>query len=296
MAKDLKIHFFTIVLNGMPFIEKHIERFSKISPAWHWHIIEGVADLKNDTSWSIANGGEIDSSFHKDGLSIDGTSEYINSLKEKYPTQISIYRKLKGEFWNGKKEMVNAPLPFIIEESLLWQIDVDEFWSTTQMNNAYQLFINNPNKFSAFYWCEYFVGRDIVISTRGGYANNPAFEWERTWRFLPHFRWASHEPPTLVEKTFSGEIKVVRNRGIFSHQETEANGLVFRHLAYVDENQLRFKEKYYGYKDAISDWGRLQANKAFPTKLSSYFNWVNDDTLADKTSNLGIMSMHDFFD
>lgn len=46
MQKDLKIHFFTIVLNGMPFIEKHIETFSKISPDWHWHIIEGVAALK----------------------------------------------------------------------------------------------------------------------------------------------------------------------------------------------------------------------------------------------------------
>ena len=65
MRKELKIHFFTIVLNGMPFIEKHLETLKKIAPQWHWHIIEGVAELKNDTAWSVPNGGRIDNSFHR---------------------------------------------------------------------------------------------------------------------------------------------------------------------------------------------------------------------------------------
>lgn len=103
------------------------------------------------------------------------------------------------------------------------------------------------------------------------------------------------KPWAHVEKIFSGEIKAVRNRGIFSHQETEANGLVFKHFAYVDESQLSFKEKYYGYRDAITDWDRLQANKTFPTKLSNYFKWVTDDTMVDKASNLGIKPRIDFF-
>ena len=110
MPKDLKIQFFTIVLNGMPFIEEHIETFKKITPQWHWHIIEGVAELKNDTAWSVANGGRIEESFHKYGLSNDGTTEYLDLLKEQYPDRITIYRKPKGDFWNGKIEMVNAPL------------------------------------------------------------------------------------------------------------------------------------------------------------------------------------------
>lgn len=176
MQKELKIHFFTIVLNGMPFIDKHIETFKKIAPEWHWHIIEGVAELKNDTAWSIGNGGRIESSFHKNGLSNDGTTEYLDSLKQEFPNQISIYRKPPGVFWNGKIEMVNAPLPSISEESLLWEIDVDEFWTATQINTGHQLFSSNPNKFSAFYWCHYFVGKNILISTRNGYANNPSFE------------------------------------------------------------------------------------------------------------------------
>lgn len=288
MQKDLKIHFFTIVLNGMPFIEKHINTFKEIVPQWHWHIIEGVAELKNDTAWSVANGGRVDNLFHKNGLSNDGTSEYLDSLKQQFPNQISIYRKPNGEFWNGKVEMVNAPLSSISAESLLWQIDVDEFWSTTQINNGHQLFINQPKKYSAFYWCNYFVGENIVISTRNGYANNPSFEWERTWRFLPHFKWAAHEPPTLIEKTYSGEIKSVRNRGYFSHEETEKAGLVFQHFAYVFKSQLQFKESYYGYEGAVDDWIRLQNNSIFPAKLSNFFKWVNDETLVDRVDNLGI--------
>lgn len=296
MQKELKIHFFTIVLNGMPFIEKHIENFKKIMPQWHWHIIEGVAELKNDTAWSVANGGRIEGSFHKYGLSNDGTTEYLDSLKQQFPNQISIYRKPKGVFWNGKIEMVNAPLPNIFEECLLWEIDVDEFWSAGQINEAHQLFSNNPKKFAAFYWCNYFVGPDILISTRNGYANNPSSEWERTWRFLPHFRWAAHEPPTLVEKTFSGEIKSVRNRGAFSHEETEKVGLVFQHYAYVFQSQLQFKEVYYGYQGAVADWIRLQDNSIFPAKLSDFFKWVNDGTLIDKANNLDIKPIDGLFD
>lgn len=292
MQKSLKIHFFTIVINGMPFIDKHIEAFKNIEPQWHWHIIEGVADLKNDTAWSIANGGRIENSFHKDGLSNDGTSEYLDSLKKEFPNQISVYRKPRGVFWNGKIEMVNAPLSSINDECLLWQIDVDEFWSSQQINDGHQLFINNPKNFSAFYWCNYFVGQDILISTRYGFANNPLSEWERTWRFLPHFRWAAHEPPLLVEKTYSGQFKAVRDRGQFSHEETEKAGLVFQHYAYVFDAQLKFKEIYYGYNGALTDWMRLQDHSLFPAKLSDFFKWVTDETLVDKADNLGIKPMN----
>ena len=295
MQKNLKIHFFTIVINGMPFIEKHIETFKKIAPQWHWHIIEGVAELKNDTAWSIANGGRIENSLHRDGLSNDGTSEYLDLLKKEFPNEISIYRKPHGVFWNGKIEMVNAPLSCITEECLLWQIDVDEFWSTQQINDGHQLFINNPKNFSAFYWCHYFVGHHILTSTRHGFANNPLFEWERTWRFLPHFRWAAHEPPLLVEKTYSGQFKAVRDRGKFSHEETEKAGLVFQHYAYVFESQLKFKEIYYGYKGALTEWTRLQNNSLFPTKLSNFFKWVTDETLVDKADSLGVKPIHNFF-
>ena len=56
----LPIHFFTIVLNGEPFIRYHLERFNVLNCPWHWHIIEGLAELKHDTAWSLQFGAASD--------------------------------------------------------------------------------------------------------------------------------------------------------------------------------------------------------------------------------------------
>ena len=79
-ALSLPVHLFTIVLNGQPFIRHHIEVFKQLPFKWHWHIIEGVADLKHDTAWSVKLGGRISEQLHRDGLSNDGTAEYIDEL------------------------------------------------------------------------------------------------------------------------------------------------------------------------------------------------------------------------
>lgn len=293
---NLPINFFTIVLNGQPFIEKHLKTFLDLDLAWHWHVIEGVAELRFDTSWSLANGGKIPSDFHRNGLSIDGTTEYLDQIAAEHPSKITIYRKPSGVFWDGKREMVNAPLSSIKNECLLWQIDADEFWTVEQIKIAHNMFENNPKKFAAYYWCYYFVGPDIVITTRNGYANNPSFEWERTWRYLPHFRWAAHEPPLLVEKTYSGTMRAVRDRGVFAHDETEKNGLVFHHYAYVNSRQLNFKESYYGYKNALAKWRQLQQCKLFPVNLRDYFDWVGDNTSVDLASAQGLFPIFPILD
>src|SRR5215510_12247523 len=58
-ADDLPVHFFTIVLNGDPFIRYHLDVFRGLPFRWHWHIVEGVAALVRDTAWSVAAGGRI---------------------------------------------------------------------------------------------------------------------------------------------------------------------------------------------------------------------------------------------
>src|SRR3989337_1736019 len=112
----------------MPFIKYHIKVLKNLPFDWHWHIIEGIADLKYDTSWSLKTGGMITEKLHRNGLSNDGTTEYIDTLKKDFPNNISVYRKDLGNFWDGKVEMVNAPIPYLPDQCLLWQIDVDELW------------------------------------------------------------------------------------------------------------------------------------------------------------------------
>jgi len=280
-VNNLPIHFFTIVLNGKPFIEKHIGTFEKLSLPWHWHIIEGVAALKHDTAWSLANGGRIDDSLHKNGLSNDGTTEYLDELAQRYPAQVTVYRKNSGAFWDGKLEMVQAPLTSVREECLLWQMDVDEIWTSEQIAAARELFLQFPEKSAALYLCQFFVGPSLVTTTVNTYGNFLGSEWLRTWRFRPGDRWLAHEPPRLARQ--QGDVMVdVATINPFMHAETVERGLVFHHYAYATEDQIRFKEVYYGYRGAVDQWRALQKAERYPVKLKEYFSWVGDEAVVDR--------------
>ena len=172
---------------------------------------------------------------------------------------------------------------------MLWQVDADELWTVEQICTARQMFINNPEKTAAFYWCWYFVGENLVISTRNCYAQNPHQEWLRTWRYKPGSVWVAHEPPRLAEPLPNGEWRDLAAVNPFRHDDTEQLGLVFQHFAYVTPEQLRFKEQYYGYTNAVSDWMKLQAQNEFPVLLREYFSWVKDTTQVNKVSSCGIV-------
>lgn len=278
---DLPIHVFTIVLNGEPFIRYHESMLAKLPFRWHWHVVEGVAALRHDTAWSTAAGGHIRDDIHREGRSNDGTSEYLDDLARRFPGQVTIHRKPPGEFWDGKREMVNAPLPHIQEPCLLWQIDADELWTVDQVVEMRRRFMADPGRGAAFYWCWYFVAPGKVISTRHNYAQNPAQEWLRTWRFHPGDTWAAHEPPTLVRPQPDGRAPVdIATMRPFSQDETEAFGAVFQHFAYVTEAQLAFKESYYGYAGATGRWRGLLDSRE-PGFLADHFAWVTDRTMFD---------------
>ena len=286
VSDSLPIHFFTIVLNGEPFIRKHISTFKNLPFNWHWHIIEGVADFKHDTAWSLKNGARITDDMHRKGRSNDGTSEYLDELCLAFPENVTVHRKPEGVFWDGKLEMVNAPLRNIAEECLLWQIDVDEIWTIDQLVKTHSIFVNDPRITAAFYNCRFFVGDDLVITTKNTYGNNSSYEWLRTWRYLPGDKWAAHEPPRLVRIDNLHKVIDVASINPILQDFTESNGLVFDHFAYVLESQLQFKESYYGYSNAVESWTRLQNIKDFPVKLRDYFPWVTDEALVDRLSTI----------
>ncbi len=282
------VHFFTIVLYGQPFIQYHINIFKKLPFTWHWHIVEGASDLTHDTGWSLPNGAKVPHEFHKKGRSIDGTGEYIDQLKKQYPDNITIYRKPSGKLWDGKTEMVSAPLQNIKEECLLWQIDADEYWTADQIERGRELFMLNPQKTAAFYMSYVFVGEKLVLNSFQSYGNTLQHEWMRTWRFKPGDKWVAHEPPMLGRKNEFGDIIDVAQINPFEHIETESNNLVFQHFAYVTDAQLKFKESFYGYKDALKKWKDLNNSKIFPIPLKKYFDWVKDNTLVRTAKSLGI--------
>ncbi len=286
--EEMPVHFFTIVLNGEPFIRYHIDLFKQLPFKWHWHIIEGVAELKNDTAWSVAMGGKVSHEFHRNGLSKDGTTKYLDGLKIEFPDNITIYRKGKEKFWNGKLEMVNAPLKNIDEESLLIEIDADELWTFDQILETRKMFLENPAKTAAYFWCHFYVGGNLVTTIKNAYSKTPYYEWIRAWRFNPGNRWTTHEPPALCMQNGTGQWMDLAKINPFLHNETEAHGLVFHHYAYVLEQQLKFKEIYYGYQNALHVWQKLQNTKNFPVLLKDYFSWVKDLQQVDTLISQGI--------
>ena len=145
------------------------------------------------------------------------------------------------------------------------------------------LFLEQPDRTAAYYWCDYFVSPDAIVTTRYGYAANPRDEWLRTWRYRPGDRWQTHEPPILGRRRRIASVDLGYTDP-FLHDETEAVGAVFQHFAYATEEQVRFKESCSGYVDAVDAWQGLR--KAVreadgPLRLRDYLPWVEDDTLVD---------------
>jgi SAM-dependent methyltransferase len=287
---DLPLHVFTIVLNGEPFIRYHINVLRRLPFRWHWHIVEGVAEHRHDTAWALDFGGSVVDKIHKNGLSNDGTTEYLDRLRTLFPENVTVYRLKPGEMWNGKLEMVNAPLQFIQEECLLWQIDMDEFWTTEQLRRGREIFLENPGRTAAWYYCHFYVGPNLVVLNDETSNHKLSKNWQRTWRYVPGCRWKTHEPPLLLRPGEDGSwVDVGRDFPLIC-SETRDEGLIFQHKAYVLPKQLQFKELYYGYKGASMSWLLLQKQAAFPIGLKEFFPWplVGDDTKAAPDAMLGV--------
>ncbi len=282
VTPTLPIHFLTIVHNGMPFIKKHLPIFEQLSSPWHWHIVERAARLVNDTSWSLANGG----CFPKNTsiLSNDGTSEYLDFIAQKYPEKITLYRHT--DFWEGKLAMISAPLEHLPQEALLWEIDVDEIWSAAQIMTLVRSFAQEPMRTGALFYCRFFVTPDRILDSIGFYGNNPSQEWRRVWKYKKGDVWKQHEPPCLLREIHPGSLKDVLELNPFTQEETWRMGLVFDHLAYTTEEQLRFKETYYGYSGARAAWQQLRASQQSEVMISNYFSWIEDPIWALRTSSI----------
>jgi glycosyltransferase involved in cell wall biosynthesis len=288
LPEDVAVRFFTIVLNGEPFIRHHINVLRQLPFRWHWHIVEGAAELVHDTAWSKAGGGVLKPDQHNGGLSRDGTTAYLDELAAQYPTQVSIHRPPPGRHWDGKIEMVAEPLRHIFEDCVLWQMDADELWTVDQLVEGRAMFLRSPEEAAAWFWCHYFVGPELVVASRNCYSQNPHQDWLRAWRFRPGMKWLTHEPPVLAERLADGTWKNLADGPTFTHRQTEAAGLVFQHFAYATEAQLRFKENYYGYSGALEAWSGLQQRRDLPLRLKEVFPWVTDDTIIDTVDSRGV--------
>jgi hypothetical protein len=198
-------------------------------------------------------------------LSRDGTTEYLNEIRN-HP-RISVIQRQQ---WNGKTEQVNACLSLMKQPGVLLQMDCDEIWTASKLKILVNVFGANQEIQSAEFYCRFFLGPNIVITSHNTYATH-AGDWVRAWRFTPGMQFVKHEPPIFKTACLPR----------MTREQTRDYGLTFDHYAYALESQVRYKEAYYGYAGAVEGWRRLQANQQWPARLNNYFPWVKDSTTAD---------------
>lgn len=264
MSPLTTVTFFTLALDAMPFLTWIYPELRKLDFPWELWVMEGAAQPNNCTSWCKPMPPR---------LSTDGTTGYLQSLAS-FDKRV---HHIEKPIWpGGKVQMCNFPLRTLHEPRLLWQMDADEIWTAAQITTMRNLFIRHKAKNCAYFRCRYFVGPDLVITSREGFGNNSAYEWHRVWKIEPGVKWLSHEPPKLANF----------NPIPFTQDETEKEGLVFEHYSLATEAQVAFKRDYYGspnnklghlYANAVEGWGKLQRNEKWPVKqLKEFLPWVGE--------------------
>lgn len=241
----MKLEAFTIALDAMPWLPYTFVELNRLDIDWHWTIVVGVANNVKCSSHCK----EIEPRLPR-----DGTMKFLNSIRN-HP-KISIVQKT---IWQGKIEMVNFALKHIKEPCVLMQIDSDELWNSHVLKEIFLGLSTRPSIGYAFR-CRYFVGPNLYCKDQDTYGNYD-YEWVRAWHRQPNQMFNSHCPPVL------------------DGQDLGRVGWTFDHMAWVYPEQVKFKEKYYGYRGAYAGWKRLQEHKEFPSPLKPFFSWADEKSM-----------------
>jgi hypothetical protein len=227
----------TIILNGLHHLN-HKNFFNKMLQQFDlWVIIEGVAKPGGSTSWCK----DINEKFHKNFLSLDGTTEFLDANKNSKMVVVRPHNRP----WISKDEQVNAGIAEIKKrhkKCFLWQVDVDEHWEEQQLKEAEEMLLEYKGKTGCFL-CDYFVGKNQQVFGEWGECINDT--WRRLWIWEGE-EFAAHEPPTLIGKNGPGYLLPQR----------------FIHYSYYFDKDVIFKERYYsGYDGLYERWKNIQDNK-----------------------------------
>jgi len=270
----MKIYFFSLVYEGMPWVrgqKEFSERLRDLEFCWHW--AEGLARHEADTAWCAEQGGSLPSS----PISTDGTREFLRQWAGE-DGRIFLHDEPSGGLWPGKTAMVRAATAGAKEGDLLWQVDADEFWQPWQVAEIVGYFRDHPETSAGWFDCHYFFGWDRVSSRPGVFGNFRSREWLRIWRFRSGDHWRSHEPPVLERKNGKKVIDVGFWKPL-CQRETRRRGWIFQHYALADERQIRFKERYYGYRGLVTGMERLARDPSPCPKVRNYLPHVRQAEL-----------------
>lgn len=256
---------FTIVLNGLDMLTSQVKE-GILNNFDYWIIIEGAAKNNGSTNWC----NPMPDHYHNNGLSVDGTHEYILQLAEFHDKVKVVY---KNGLWDSKDEQVNQVFSILkdVDSCFLWEIDSDEFWNIESIKlTEHQLTANKAK--AASFLCDYFVGNGEghQLIVKGGWGEGNTLRYNRVWQYQKGDKFLSHEPPLLTGQTFANTLQLPYR---------------FSHYAYTDVKTVLFKDEWYGGHAGIFEkWQKLNSlpKSSFPQPLSALLpdtKWDDGKTL-----------------
>lgn len=254
-----RIAFFTLVLNGSPWLKLNIENIYPF--ASQIFIIEGATKADGEKHYFD---GDAEGYYTSDGHSIDETLKEIEYLKSiDSENKITVISK-KGE-WNGKTEMCNSFM-HLVQADYLWQLDVDEFYKPEDIKKVIAYLSEHPEVTCVQFYAKYFIGSFDTISV--GEFGNAHFEWNRIFKVNKYCRWLRHEPPKLVDNRVG---KPMDEINLLNRIKTMAMGIYMYHYSYVTRKDILFKEQFFGTPDLVDYLVRVKKEidiSAYPIKLT----------------------------
>lgn len=254
-----KIAFFTLVLNGSPWLKLNIENIYPY--ASQIFIIEGATKADGEKHYFD---GKAEGYYTSDGHSIDETLEEIEHLKGIDKEGKIIVMTKKGA-WNGKTEMCNSFM-HLVQADYLWQLDVDEFYKQEDIQKIVAYLSEHPEVTCVQFYAKYFIGSFDTISI--GEFGNAHFEWNRIFKVNKYCRWLRHEPPKLVDRRVGKPMDEIR---LLDRKKTMAMGIYMYHYSYVTSKDILFKEQFFGTSDLVDYLARVKKEidrSAYPIKLT----------------------------
>lgn len=225
----------TIIYNGMhhllhkDFADRMVQMFDK------WVIVEGFSRNGGSTSWC--------SPIQLDTNSNDGTIEYCKSLADQYPDKVLFHSADKP--YASKDEQVNVGIEMLqgLDPAWLWQVDVDEHWTLSDLEQAESMLDKDIKIAGAFqfihYLCKDADGRQLIGKGRWGDNIISRLWWWQGQKF------ETHEPPVMI--------------GQLGYKLLPQ---MYHHYSYYFEQDVEFKSKYYrGYRPVLNNWKLMQSRR-----------------------------------
>jgi hypothetical protein len=225
-----RISFGIIVLNGEPFTRYCLR---SLYPFAHEIIVvEGAAPGAANVS-------------RPDGHSADGTLEVLREFRS-VEDPLDRVRIVTAEdeghvdgFWPGEKDEQSRAYARRATGDYLWQVDIDEFYTESNMSLVLRLLADDPSITAASFMMMMFWG-GLDYRVDGWYQWRGGNCFHRLFRWGPGYQYAKHRPPTVLDDRG----RDLRSLKWLDGAATDRLGVRLFHYSLLFPEQVRAKAEY----------------------------------------------------